>query len=148
MTRYAWLVVVACYAPGGLACAEEPSLPLPQIEDLYKTDTAVSPLTLANGRGAIYVRQRVDQEKRVLKQSLWRMDEGEPRAMEAGEPDAFSPLLSPNGKWIAFLSTPLALGAVRGVSRARSGTEYGACLADTARLHAVFGALYALGIAL
>jgi 1,4-dihydroxy-2-naphthoate octaprenyltransferase len=52
------------------------------------------------------------------------------------------------GAWIAFLATPLALGAVRSVSRARSGPEYGACLVDTARLHAVFGALYALGIAL
>ena len=52
------------------------------------------------------------------------------------------------GVWLAFLSAPLALGAVRGVASARSGAEFGARLLDTARLHAVFGALYALGIAL
>ena len=52
------------------------------------------------------------------------------------------------GVWLAFLSVPLALGAVRGVGSARSGEEFGARLLETARLHAVFGALFALGIAL
>ncbi len=78
----------------------------PQIEDLYKTDVALDAITPADGRSAIYVRQRADAQSRSTRQSLWRVDDsGPPRALEAGEPDAFSPQLSPDGKWILFLST-------------------------------------------
>jgi 1,4-dihydroxy-2-naphthoate octaprenyltransferase len=52
------------------------------------------------------------------------------------------------GLWLAFLSLPLALRAVQRVARARGGEQYAGRLLETARLHAVFGALYALGIAL
>lgn len=80
--------------------------PPPQIEDLYKTDVALDAITLADGRSAIYVRQRADADTRTLKQSLWAVDDGgPPRPLEQGEPDAFSPQLSPDGKWILFLST-------------------------------------------
>lgn len=80
--------------------------PLPQIEDLYKTDVAVEPVTLADGRTTFYIRQRADPQTRTLRQSLWRVDEGgAPRAVETGEPDASSPQLSPDGKWLVFLST-------------------------------------------
>jgi 1,4-dihydroxy-2-naphthoate octaprenyltransferase len=52
------------------------------------------------------------------------------------------------GAWLAFAAAPLAVAAARCVLRARSGEEFGSQLLATARLHAVFGALYALGIAL
>lgn len=86
--------------------------PLPQIEDLYRTDVAADAITLADGRSAIYCRMRADEKSRTMRQSLWRVDDsGQPRALEAGEPDAFSPQLSPDGKWIVFLSTrPFADG--------------------------------------
>lgn len=86
--------------------------PLPQIEDLYKTDIALEVTPLIGGTSAIYVRQRVDQKTRTLKQSLWRVDEkGAASAVEEGEPDASSPMLSPDGKFILFLSTrPFADG--------------------------------------
>lgn len=85
---------------------------LPQIEDLYKTDVAIEPVTLPEGKTTFYIRQRADPQTRTVRQSLWRVDEGStPRAVEAGEPDAFSPQLSPDGKWLLFLSArPFADG--------------------------------------
>ena len=78
----------------------------PQIEDLYRTDSAADAITLADGRTAIYCRVRSDAATRTMRQSLWQVDDqGPPRAMEPGEPDAFSPQLSPDGRWIVFLST-------------------------------------------
>lgn len=86
------------------AAAAEPEPP--QIEDLYRTDVAADAITLADGRGAIYCRVRADAGSRMTRQSLWRVDDqGPPRPLESGEPDAFSPQLSPDGKWILFLST-------------------------------------------
>lgn len=80
--------------------------PPPQIEDLYKTDVALDAITLADGRSAVYVRHRADERARTVKQSLWAVNDKEPpHPIEPGEPDAFSPQLSPDGRWILFLST-------------------------------------------
>lgn len=88
------------------AAAFAADLPPPQLDDLYKTDTATDVTPLDGGASAIYIRQRVDQQTRTVKQSLWRVDEkGVASAVEDGEPDASSPMLSPDGKWIVFLST-------------------------------------------
>jgi dipeptidyl aminopeptidase/acylaminoacyl peptidase len=80
--------------------------PLPQIEDLYLTETVVAPITLNDGRTAIYTRAWVDAATRRPRQALWRVDDKDgARPMEAGEPDASSPMLSPDGEWILFQST-------------------------------------------
>ncbi|HEV7404374.1 MAG TPA: S9 family peptidase [Chthoniobacteraceae bacterium] len=80
--------------------------PLPQIEDLYLSENVVAPITLKDGRTAIYIRAWVDAATRKLRQALWRVDdEGGARPLEAGEPDASSPQVSPDGQWILFLST-------------------------------------------
>jgi dipeptidyl aminopeptidase/acylaminoacyl peptidase len=81
-------------------------LPIPQIEDIYHTDAPTDVITLADGHSVIYCRARADAKSRTIKQSLWLADDsGPPRPLEIGEPDAFSPQLSPDGKWILFLST-------------------------------------------
>lgn len=86
------------------ALAEEP--PPPQIEDIYKTDAATDVITLSDGMSAYYIRQRADQATRMLKQSLWHVDAtGKTAAVEEGEPDVSGLMLSPDGKWIVFLST-------------------------------------------
>ncbi|MCC6512186.1 MAG: PD40 domain-containing protein, partial [Pirellulaceae bacterium] len=84
----------------------------PRIEDLFLTDNVVDPITLEDGKTAIYCRSRVDPWTRTVKQSLWKVDEsGPPHAMEFGEPDAHSPVLTPDGKWVMFLSSrPFADG--------------------------------------
>ena len=83
----------------GRAAAAANRRPLPH-------DAPTDVITFADGRSAIYCRMRADVQTRTTKQSLWRTDDsGPPRPMEAGEPDAFSPQLSPDGKWILFLST-------------------------------------------
>lgn len=108
MRRLSLLPFVICL---GSAIAVDP--PLPQIEDIYKTDVALDAITLSDGKSAFYIRQRVDQGSRSLKQSLWKVDaEGNASAVEAGEPDASGLMLSPDGKWLLFLSTrPFADGS-------------------------------------
>lgn len=81
--------------------------PVPlRIEDLYLTDQVADAITLPDGQTAIYCRVQSDAETRTTRQSLWRVDaSGPPRPLEMGQPDGFSPQLSPDGKWIVFLST-------------------------------------------
>ncbi len=104
MIRFFWMALAVWM---GIAHTTFADIPIPpQIEDLYRADTAVGAITLDDGQSAIYVRQRVDQDTRSWKRSLWRVDAlAGPRAMELGEPDASQPMLSPDGKWIVFLST-------------------------------------------
>jgi len=52
------------------------------------------------------------------------------------------------GVLLAWLALPLALALVRDVRRARAGAEFNRALAGAARLHAVYGGLLALGLAL
>jgi dipeptidyl aminopeptidase/acylaminoacyl peptidase len=54
---------------------------------------------------AAYVRGWIDPDTKQERQSLWVIEDGKPRALEASEPDARTPTFSPDGKWIVFLST-------------------------------------------
>ena len=78
-----------------------------EIDDLYLSEgfypIAVSP----NGKTGAMVHNWIDPESKVQRQSLWR-SAGTPlvaKAMEPNEPDARTPIFSPDGKWIVFLST-------------------------------------------
>lgn len=95
ITRLRRLIIVVVFlAASSLAAQLLPT----QLDDLYKTDTATDVIPLDGGKSAIYIRQRVDQKSRAVKQSLWRVDaEGKASAVENGEPDAFSPMLAPDG---------------------------------------------------
>jgi dipeptidyl aminopeptidase/acylaminoacyl peptidase len=77
-----------------------------QVEDLYRFDGPQGLVVDSGQSRAIYVRQWIDPQSRQERNSLWLVDEGlAPRAMERGEPDARSPVFSPDGQWIAFRST-------------------------------------------
>ncbi len=108
MKPAAWIALAVSTGAGVFA---EDLLP-PQIEDLYRADVALEAVTLADGKSAFYIRQRVDEETRRPKQSLWKVDAaGEAAPVEAGEPDVLSLMLSPDGKWLVLLSTrPFADG--------------------------------------
>src|SRR5207253_377256 len=54
-----------------------------------------------------YVRHWLQRKDRTEHLSLWLVEDERHRArpLEAGQPDARSPVFSPDGKWLAFLST-------------------------------------------
>ena len=71
------------------------------IEDLYRVEGPRQAALSPTGDRAAYIRGWIDPATREERGSLW-LDR---RPMEEGEPDARSPVFSPDGKWIAFCST-------------------------------------------
>lgn len=77
------------------------------VADLYKFDAPRDATLAPDGKSLVYIRQWIDAKKKTDRFSLWRVD-GDPtkaKAVEKDEPDARAPVFSPDGKWIAFLST-------------------------------------------
>jgi dipeptidyl aminopeptidase/acylaminoacyl peptidase len=77
------------------------------VEDLYRFDGPRSVTLDPEGRRAVYVRRRLDAATKQERQSLWLADgsRDKVRPLEKDEPDARAPVFSPDGKWVAFLST-------------------------------------------
>lgn len=77
------------------------------IEDLYLFDAPQSVAVSPAGDRAVFARHWIDTTTKEERSSLWLVegDRNKTRPMEAGEPDARAPIFSPDGKWIAFLST-------------------------------------------
>jgi dipeptidyl aminopeptidase/acylaminoacyl peptidase len=78
-----------------------------QIADLYRFDGPRDIALAPDGKSATFIRQWIDAESKVERFSLWRVPTmgSKPVAAEADEPDARAPVYSPDGKWLAFLST-------------------------------------------
>jgi dipeptidyl aminopeptidase/acylaminoacyl peptidase len=77
------------------------------VEDLYRLDAPGSLVLSPDGKRAAFVRSWIDERSQRERSSLWLV-EGQrerTRSLEKGEPDARSPVFSPDGKWLAFLST-------------------------------------------
>jgi dipeptidyl aminopeptidase/acylaminoacyl peptidase len=78
-----------------------------EIDDVYRAESFSSVAVAPNGEFGVAVRNWIDPKTKLQRHSLW-FSAGDPlrsQPMEAGEPDARAPLISPDGKWIAFLST-------------------------------------------
>lgn len=92
-----------------LFCARLPAaerIPI-SIDDLYRFDAPTEIAISPDGASAVYVRRWNDRSSRTVRRSLWRSDEDaeHARPLEAGQADARRPVFSPDGRWIAFLST-------------------------------------------
>lgn len=77
------------------------------INDLYDTDNFGAVAVAPSEDFAVAVRNWIDPRTKMPRHSLW-FSWGNPlqsRPLEAGQPDARKPVVSPDGKWVAFLST-------------------------------------------
>src|SRR5262245_46253232 len=93
------LLLVSSTLPGQKATTKRIT-----VEDLYLVDTPQSVTVAPNGKSAVYIRAWVGDRKSE-RFSLWHVGEKieNAKAMEENEPDARSPVFSPDGKWVAFL---------------------------------------------
>lgn len=111
-TFFACLLAVSIQLPANLqSSAAEPSLI--GVDDLYRLDAPQSVTALTEGESIIYSRRWSDRASRTVRFALWKVDgdSSRRRALEDGEHDGRQPVVSPDGKWIAFLSTrPFADG--------------------------------------
>jgi len=106
MPRSPRLLVLVAFLLLPAAANAQPPRPI-AIDDLYLLD-GLQAVTLApNGERAIAIRQWVDARTKQERYSLWLIDgaRDKARALEDQEPDARAAVFSPDGKWIAFLST-------------------------------------------
>ena len=87
------------------AAAQQPAKVPWSIDDLFRMDGPQSVVLSPNGKSTAYIRRWVDGPSRIERFSLWTYDGTASRPLEAGQPDARSPVFSPDGQWIAIRST-------------------------------------------
>lgn len=89
-----------------LTAQEKKPAPRPiAVEDLYLFDAPRSPALSPDGKSLAYVRTTIDRSSKREINSLWLVTETKPHLLDRQEKDARQPVFSPDGEWIAFLST-------------------------------------------
>lgn len=105
------LVTLFAVVPLALGQATTPKTSL-SLADLHRLERVRATALAPDGQSLVTERQWTDAT-RTERHALWLTRAGEkPRLLEAGEPDGRAPVFSPNGRWVAFLSTrPRPAGA-------------------------------------
>jgi dipeptidyl aminopeptidase/acylaminoacyl peptidase len=109
------ILVVAAFIGQGLPCAsptaagehQTPRKKRLTVEDLYLLESPSSPALAPDGKRLAYIRQWIDGESKRQRHALWLVEGNSARAkpVERGQPDTRASVFSPDGKWIAVVST-------------------------------------------
>jgi len=95
-----WLLLVST------TIAQEKKKPL-AIEDLYLMESVKSPALFPKEEKLVYERVWIDAKTKTERHALWMVTEKREnrKPLEKNEPDGRAPVISPDGQWIAFLSS-------------------------------------------
>ena len=76
------------------------------VEDLYLMESVRSQALFPKEEKLVYERVWIDAKSKTERHSLWLVTEKREnrKPLEKDEPDGRSPVVSPDGQWIAFLS--------------------------------------------
>lgn len=86
--------------------AQEKKKPL-AVEDLYLMESVKSPTLFPKEEKLVYERVWIDAKTKTERHALWLVEgkRENRKPLEKDEPDGRSPVVSPDGEWIAFLSS-------------------------------------------
>jgi dipeptidyl aminopeptidase/acylaminoacyl peptidase len=108
--KLSWFVPLTCAVLAAATVRAEAAksgekIPL-RVEDLYLAESFEPAVIAADERKAACIREWVDEKSQRARKSLWLVEATveKRRALEAGEPDARSPVFSPDGNWIVIQS--------------------------------------------
>lgn len=104
------IVVVLLGIP---AFAEEAKKKPIEVDDLYQVESIMNMALAPSGKNAVFERTWIDPDTKLERHTLWLVPgkASEAQPLEMSLADSRRPVYSPDGKWIAFLSTrPRPLG--------------------------------------